>query len=408
MINRTRARLAPIVTSDNGATLVFVAVALVGLLAMTAFAVDFGRMWEERRQLQNGADAAALGIAEDCARGGCDFGYDEYAVAEEYVDANARDGAAWAWNVELDLAAQTVTVHNASEDPGGDHFFDMMFAGIVGFDGFAVGAKATVAWGGLSSPAATIPIIISDCEFMKSYNDGGAGAVMNAEGYLEGTQLFKEPPLSPHEQTPWPDWWSAGDWSQGEWDLDRDGVADLYPQPVVLTFHEGNTTEECAAVAGQDTDGDGFLSGGFGWLDTEGEDPCSTIVRDGWAGADPGASPSNGCDAEELADLLYRDDAVYIPYFDDELGLNGANGEYHIPGYGAFYVVGYNFGGQYRGYREGGPLYSDPCRPGGVRPIGWTSGNSARCLVGYFVKAVATHGDIGPGDRGITVIKLTG
>ena len=106
-------------TTDEGATLVFVAVILVALLALTAFAVDFGRMYEERRQLQNGADAAALAIAEDCARGLCDGAYDEYAVAETYVDVNARDGSANAWQVDLDLDAQTVTVHNRTEDPGG-------------------------------------------------------------------------------------------------------------------------------------------------------------------------------------------------------------------------------------------------------------------------------------------------
>ena len=93
-------RLAPL-GDDAGATIVFVAVILVALLALTAFAVDFGRMWEERRQLQNGADAAALAIAEDCARGLCDGSYDEYATAEIYVDANARDGAALAWQVDL-------------------------------------------------------------------------------------------------------------------------------------------------------------------------------------------------------------------------------------------------------------------------------------------------------------------
>ena len=76
-----RARLAHVRESDTGATIVFVAVILVALLAMSAFAIDFGRMWEERRQLQNGADAAAVAIAEDCVRGLCDGSYDEYAVA---------------------------------------------------------------------------------------------------------------------------------------------------------------------------------------------------------------------------------------------------------------------------------------------------------------------------------------
>ena len=83
-------------------------------------------------------------------------------------------------------------------------------------------------------------------------------------------------------------------------------VAGPVPRPVVLTFHDGGTTDPCAAVAGQDSDGDGMLSGGFGWLDIdESSDlPCKTEVFDGLVGADPGASPSTGCDKDDLANLL--------------------------------------------------------------------------------------------------------
>jgi len=388
--------------SDVGAALVFVAVALVALLALAAFAVDFGRMWEERRQLQNGADAAALAIAEDCARGNCGPGYDEYAVAESYVDANARDGSAWAWNVELDMAAQTVTVHNATEDASGDNNFDMLFAGIVGFDGFTVAAEATVAWGGLSSPLSTIPIIVSDCEWDKPYWEGGAGA---------GAHLFAEPPR--HLDTPYPNW------TTDPFDLVDGGQVSGVPDPVVLTFHDGNTTEDCNAVAGQDSDEDGRLSGGFGWLDV-GSDPCVAQVfgayeegdppEYGWAGEDPGASTSTSCDADTLRNLLLGQ-TVYIPYFNDDDGLSGggSTGVYHIAGYGAFHIVGYYFpGGQFREYSY--PLTTDPCRPpaDSIKPLNWVSGADAFCLVGYFVEETRTTGTIGSATRGITVIKFTG
>jgi len=405
-------------TQEEGATLVFVAVVLVALLALTAFAVDFGRMWEERRQLQNGADAAALAVAEDCARDLCDGLYDEYAIADLYADDNARDGFAEAWMVELDLDAQTVTVHNRTEDPGGDNHFDMLFAGIVGFDGFTVGAQATVAWGGLASDIATIPIIISDCEFIRPHGYGGAGGVYDAEGNIEATHLFND--VNSPETPDYPQWWTDGpietaeftyldldDDGDKDWDLNEDGMDDPYPQPAVLTFHDGGGTEECNAQAGQDTDENGKLSGGFGWLDIGGADPCEALIVNGWAGEDPGASPSTGCDNEMLAELLFTP-AVNIPYFNDENGLEGggANGEYLVAGYGGFHVVGYNFGGLFRDYRA--PLTSDPCRPLGVRPRGWTNGNDDRCLVGYFVKKVETTGDIGDDDgRGITVIKFT-
>ncbi|MBT8214512.1 MAG: hypothetical protein KJP12_04740, partial [Acidimicrobiia bacterium] len=419
LTERTINQLARDESREEGATLVFVAVILVALLALAAFAVDFGRMYEERRQLQNGADAAAVAIAEDCARGLCDGAYDEYAVAEIYVDSNARDNTANAWLVDLDLAAQTVTVHNRTEDPGGDNQFDMLFAGVVGFDGFTVGAQATVAWGGLASPIATIPIIISECEWQRPYWEGGAGAKVPAPtdpAEAAAWHLFDDVTATAKPwTTPFADWWTnypAGPPSTfpAAWttptiiDMDADGSDDRVvaspflsgttpaPVPVVLTFHDGGTTDPCAAVAGQDSDGDGMLSGGFGWLDIDdtADFPCKTEVYDGLVGADPGSSPSTGCDKNDLADLLLGTDrmgtTVFVPYFDDETGLNGSNGEYHIAGQGAFYIVGYNFGGQY--VEHAAPLTSNPCRPGGLRPLGWTSGNDERCLVGYYTTAV--------------------
>jgi Flp pilus assembly protein TadG len=47
-------------SSETGAMLVHVAVALLGLMAVSAFAVDFGVFWLSRRAAQNSADAAAM------------------------------------------------------------------------------------------------------------------------------------------------------------------------------------------------------------------------------------------------------------------------------------------------------------------------------------------------------------
>lgn len=53
---------------DAGAVTVLVALLLpVVLLGMAALALDVGSMYVQKRQLQNGADAAALGVAGDCA-----------------------------------------------------------------------------------------------------------------------------------------------------------------------------------------------------------------------------------------------------------------------------------------------------------------------------------------------------
>lgn len=353
------------VRSESGATMVFIVVVLLGLLAMTAFVIDFGRIWQERRELQVGATAGALAIAEDCARSLCDAGYDEFNTGELYADANATDGAASALYIDLDLTNQTVHVVTATEDTAGGDTLDMLFARIVGFDAITVGAEATVAWGA-PFQIATIPIIISECEWMHPNVSEGEVAA---------------------------DWegWPGGDPSS----LPMYPNDDLGEKPIVtILFHDGKTTEDCNAVAGQDTDADGKLSGGFGWLDTDGN--CIAQVYDGWVAEDPGSSPSTGCGPEELEDLLFGE-PVLIPYFDDADGV-GAGGEYHIAGYGAFVVAGYNFGGQYKEYD---PLYLSelPCD------------GDERCLAGWFVQTVQHGGDIGGigGDnRGVIVIKLTG
>jgi len=55
---------------DRGAIIIHVAFALLGLLAFTAFVIDYGVMWVSRRQAQNVADAAALAGAISLMRDG--------------------------------------------------------------------------------------------------------------------------------------------------------------------------------------------------------------------------------------------------------------------------------------------------------------------------------------------------
>ena len=81
-------RLQPDLTSERGAVIVHVTIALVGLLAFSIFVVDYGVMWAARRQAQNAADAAALAGAISLAY--VDFDDQAFALVEE-VDAIAGD-----------------------------------------------------------------------------------------------------------------------------------------------------------------------------------------------------------------------------------------------------------------------------------------------------------------------------
>lgn len=356
---------------QSGISLIFVTMSLVVLIGMVAFAVDTAALYQERRELQSGADAAAFAIAEDCALGAKPCTQAQADVtADDYADANASDLEAGVDNVDLDLAAKIVEVDVSTETTTGGTIFRPFFARVLGFSGTNVDAEAAVQWG-FASGLSTIPLIISYCEAQRHlYPTDPLGEPLNLDGPWttvgpnanKGLHGIDEP-----EGTP--EWQSAA--------------------PILLKFHTGADPQpDCAAQAGQDTDGDGRLPGGFGWLDDiDGTFDCNVDVDTGnIAPADPGASVTSGCDAATLKDLIFEK-TVFFPWFIDTNDVGGANATYTIEDFVGFYVTGYNFGGQ---FKEPG---SGPC------------GGSTRCIEGYFKYAQADDGDIG-GNTGVIVVKF--
>jgi Flp pilus assembly protein TadG len=340
-------------SDERGATMVFVAVTIAVLLGMTAFAFDFARIWAEERELQSGADAAALAVAQDCSQGKCDPGYDAEGLAEYYADANAKDAAAWVPLVDIDLDAQQVTVQTATETTDGDNQFDMTFAGAIGFDGLTVTSDATVAWG---SPAglATLPLIFSQCEW-ESFGEPGfvedGGFLHHGSAALNG----ELPPTS--------------------------GYA--YMARYTTIYFHGDEGPCHDSPSGQD------LPGGFGWLDATSGCRAETQVGD-WVSVDTGSSPSNGCSPSNLRDLLGT--VVLIPYFDDVRGT-GNNAEYRILGFGAYYLTAYYFTGQYREKSLIDNQY--PCH------------GTNLCVQGYFIGDWAVQdGELGGPDLGVSIVKF--
>jgi hypothetical protein len=338
---------------ESGAVLIFVAISLVVLLGSVAMSVDFGRMYSERRELQNGADAAALAVAQDCAAGDCGGAYSPYPIAEEYADANASDGLAWVNDIDLDLAAQTVTVHTATEDPGGDHFFDMMFAQIVGYDGLTVNAQATVAWGAPRG-GSVFPIIFSICEWQHFKEE---------LGYLHPSSAV---PLMPP---------NTGYSRQAEFStILLGGSEDPYDPPC----HD--------SPSGKD------IEGGFGWIGDKGL--CLAEIDDeDWVKFNNG---KDSCDRTLLLDLVGT--VQVIPYYDDLRNVGGpGDNEYHVAGLGAFYITGFRFPG----------IDVPSVIPGEENCPG---PSSTTCVQGYFIADwfVSSGGEIGGGDFGVTVVKFIG
>lgn len=272
---------------ERGVSAIFVVLCMLVLVGMGALVVDVGAVYAERRVLQNGADAAALAVARDCAGGACGA---MTATANQYADANAGDGATAIEDVSVNATARTVTVETLTEASDGGGGLPMVFAGVLGFGDQQVRAVATATWGPPAS-APVRPLAMSLCEF----NDATSDGTRFASAPFNGT-------------------------------------------PRTIRFHRGsgsNQIADCSAKAGHDTDGDDRLSGGFGWLDAT---ACTaTLTTNSVASAEPGNSVGKTCTAAD-----FRDQTVLLPVYDDVWGT-GNNGRYHIAGWAAFRVTGFRF-----------------------------------------------------------------
>ena len=129
-----RARVEP---GERGAIAVIVAIVLVLLMSLVAYALDTGNAWQTRRALVTATDAAALAAAATYAEGGNGCG----GVAASYATANVPDATVtgcafttWA------PGAGYVTV--SARTP-----WHMNFAGIMGFGDRDIHSTTTAAYG---------------------------------------------------------------------------------------------------------------------------------------------------------------------------------------------------------------------------------------------------------------------
>ena len=157
--------------------LVWVALMLSVLLGIGALVIDAGALYAERRQLQNGADAAALAVAMDCAKGNCDLAAGQ---AGDYANKNANDGAA---NVDsvcgvgpgLPACATPpaaaagksawVQVATSTRKPDNSTKVDFVLAPVLDATnvGSTVHASAVATWGPVAG-AITLPLAYGICE----------------------------------------------------------------------------------------------------------------------------------------------------------------------------------------------------------------------------------------------------
>jgi Flp pilus assembly protein TadG len=147
---------------ERGAVSIIVAVGMLALLGFVAVAVDIGALYAERAELQSGADAAALAVAQDCADGSCTG---TAATAQTLANANARDGAT---NI-VSLTSPTphsVRVTTGTREGGSNAgALAFVFAPVLGIDSASPRATATAGWGSPAAGPAVLPITFAPCVF---------------------------------------------------------------------------------------------------------------------------------------------------------------------------------------------------------------------------------------------------
>ena len=294
-------------SNERGAAAILVAAAMVVLLGFAALAVDVGALYSEKAQLQNGADAAALAIATDCANGSCG---NSAATGNQFANSNANDNTSGA-NVTFPATA-TVRVATNARDTSGQNSFSLYFARILGFDTTPVNAVAEAKWGA-PSKATTLPWTVSECVF-KKYLSPSQLASLNSTGNFTG---------------------------------------DPTPTHILLRYDtNAPTVSGCAAQ-------NGYQPGGFGWLVTT--SGCSTDISinatvQGQTGNHfPNAAACNTV----LAHIM--DEPALIPLFNKAVG-NGSNATYTLVGFAAFKVTGYKFSGSGAVLDPAAPNCNGNCR----------------------------------------------
>lgn len=272
--------------SERGAVSVVVAMMLVALLGFGAMAVDVAMMYSERTQLRNGADAAALAIAQKCAKSTSDADCSATSsLAVAIANTNANDGLSNIRSVALDQTNRTVSVSVGSQEAGHTpNEVSLYFARFLGLGTAEVNAPATVKWGSPTKGLSVFPITISVCQVRGQY-----------------------------------------------------GVMQL------LQLHGSGANPGCnygpsgAAV-----------EGGFGGLEQDPWACGATIdISKSTAGGDTGNNPPPYCDTllnSWAADMTAgKDVIVLIPIFDAVTGT-GTNAVFGLTTFAAFKVAGWKFG----------------------------------------------------------------
>ena len=267
--------------NERGAAGVLVAVMMLVIIGAGALAVDVGQIYAERAQLQNGADAGAIAVAQACHATGCSQAEAE-AIAGPLANGNSNDGQS---NVsEVDLSApDQVTVRTTTQN-GSSSFLNKLFASVLNAAPAYVGAFA-IASVEPPSGGKGFPLAISDNCFNLSE------ATPTSEGEVQKISYKPGGTCTGPSGTQIPGGWGWLDQSS----------------PCEATTETG--TNQIGSDPGNNPPGG-----------------CAAIL-----------------DAWKSTILAGGEVKVAFPIFDDATN-QGQNGQFHIIGYATFKIWGWKFG----------------------------------------------------------------
>ncbi|WP_461172050.1 pilus assembly protein TadG-related protein [Arthrobacter sp. Z1-9] len=341
-------RLTTHTDGERGGIAVIVAVLMVVLLGFAAISIDVAKLHSERAQLQNGADAAALMVAQKCAKNEADTNCSATSsMAPELANKNALDSLSNIKAIALDKPGRTVQVTAGAKEAGTTtNSVSTFFAGIFGIPSSEVSAFSSARWGSPIEGPTPFPLAFSICQV-------STAADKNPQ-LLEG----HDPSANGDKGTP--DCIYAG-------------------QPVPGGF---NWTQQVVGECGSSID----LSVSTSRSETGNDAPenCGPTL-DTWA----------------QSIVANKDVVVLLPVFDKATGT-GSTATYHLTAFASFKVLGWKFGGA-----DKLPLVfrNQPASGSGPSCTG-----SCRGIIGSFVEYVslADGYKLGPvSATGATVVELT-
>jgi hypothetical protein len=442
-----RSRVGSAARRERGATTVVTAVLLLPvLLGCLALSFDVGQLMWERRQLQNGADAAVVLAAKTCSKtpalcptGGNALGTDPVSqLASQNANdqktnvlANAICGNATARSLapsllvnpecsssltptapqgttqcaprpaNLPAGVPYIELTTTTKTSGGTGIASRVFSAANNTDRkTTVAACARAAWGSPGSSTPLAPLTVSGCDWQHATggtSGGGGGAyypppvytAANPKGYGTGN--------------PWPAAFAAPPTQNpgGE-------VVLLVQNPPGGHL----TATPCPTWQGH------ALPGGFGVLETISSSACEAKQYPfNWFHTDPGSSVA--CNLSTLVGTVINlpvydcthsslpGSAAIPPAGGDCTMGTGSNSYYHMQGWAAFYLSGYSVttsGGIPNRIRSVNPNVPNP---------GWPCGSSESCISGWFTSGTLNATTIagppgGPGSFGTTTVVSAG